>query len=148
MSKLKIAMKKSEYERARTEHWSSVYRLQEGVSITMVIANDVAAVEALGVEWEPEEVEWPELRTGMRQLGGHALFPIHGGGMEPDVAERVVNAWNARRPGGSMEWRLRDLVKEFCRPSVSPKSLWAARCIEHALRLGVEEPIDDEPGDD
>jgi len=71
-------MKLSEFEAKQTEKWRRLYPPGgECLTLLMVVARDVAAAEAAGVKWDPEEPELPE-RLGAAQgssSGQTELFP-------------------------------------------------------------------------
>lgn len=67
-------MKRSEYQAVRKSYWSSPFTGEDGFGVYQRIDQDVAAAEAAGVIWDPEE--------------------------EPPMAERLV-VWLPRKDSGN-----------------------------------------------
>lgn len=66
-------MTKTEYEKARYEHWRHVLRLNHD-RIVDKVADDVEAAEAAGHTWDPEEEPLPERIA----VGGQTRFYLYG----------------------------------------------------------------------
>jgi hypothetical protein len=97
-------------------------------SCRKIAEHQIALIEQAGVAWDPEEPEWPELFFACGTLGSGGKL------LTAEQGIRIANAWNARRPGGEMERRLR-VIAETIGEGVSGR---LQREIEAALLLGVE----------
>jgi hypothetical protein len=122
-------MKKSEYISQRRDYWSEKNGGNESLWLKNCIEDDLRAVEALEkFQWDPEPVEWPDLRPTEMRLGGYGLIPVASSeGFTLEMAERIVQVWNTRRPRGPMEQQIREAISSL------PENSAVALEIEAAL---------------
>lgn len=130
-----MKIKRSEMKAKLLEPWATY---QHGGAAEAYAERILAEMEEAGLTWEPEAPEWPGLVVvGTR--GGCMLGAR--GGLTDDEKERIARAWNARRPGGEMDKRLRSLVGHLIKADEGGEMLTVPDItdrIEAALRLGVE----------
>lgn len=99
-------------------------------------------MDAAGTPWDPEDEVWPELLAlnvfdgrgvGIKKGRGALATVCLDESREGTLANRIARAWNARRPGGEMEKRLKKVRDSY------PEGSAGYEEIDDALRLGVEE---------
>ena len=127
-------MKRSQMKAAVLEMWGFVatptWREQKAEQV-------IGLIEQAGLGWEPEEERWPELGAVVEAGQVFLDWTGPGPGLSAEAFARIARCWNARRPGGEMENRLRELQGRLAGEGI--EACVAFDMIQAALRLGVEE---------